>query len=181
VIPDSYANGWRLECALCSCADGALARFTFAPREPIVSLHARQNGYEHIGGIQSSHPAVNEQKGCGACLLLQGNSKKALHLLVPLLVLYQLMSDMKSALSDETGFFSVAIGGAHAAGSIPQIQAKTILVHSSTAYIVVLLLVATAFSSDRLGSSQCCYGVQGLRSCPCNWTFSGWCCSDVLG
>ena len=80
---------------------------------------------------------------------------------MPLLVLYQLMSDMKSALSDETGFFSVAIGGAHAAGSIPQIQAKTILVHSSTAYIVVLLLVATACSSDRLGSSQCCYGVQG--------------------
>ena len=46
---------------------------------------------------------MNEQKGCGACLLLQGNSKKALHLLVPLRVLYQLMSDMKSAL-DETGF-----------------------------------------------------------------------------
>ena len=81
------------------------------PESPLwLSLHARQNGYEHIGGIQSSHPAVNEQKGCGACLLLQGNSKKALHLLVPLLVLYQLsgfgwlMSDMKSALSDETGF-----------------------------------------------------------------------------
>ena len=75
MIPDSYANGWRLECALCSCADGALARFTFAPREPIVPLHARQNGYEHIGGIQSSHPAVNEQKGCGACLLRQGGKK----------------------------------------------------------------------------------------------------------
>jgi hypothetical protein len=112
VIPDSYANGWRLECALCALAPMVLSLVLLSlPESPLwLSLHARQNGYEHIGGIQSSHPAVNEQTGCGACLLLQGNSKKALHLLVPLLVLYQLsgfgwlMSDIKSVLSDETVF-----------------------------------------------------------------------------
>ena len=92
MIPDSYANGWRLECALCALAPMVLSLVLLSlPESPLwLSLHARQNGYEHIGGIQSSHPAVNEQTGCGACLLLQGNSKKALHLLVPLLVLYQL-------------------------------------------------------------------------------------------
>jgi hypothetical protein len=176
VIPDSYANGWRLECALCALAPMVLSLVLLSlPESPLwLSLHARQNGYEHIGGIQSSHPAVNEQTGCGACLLLQGNSKKALHLLVPLLVLYQLsgfgwlMSDMKSVLSDETGLFSVAVGGAHAAGSIlsltliPKFKRRTILVHASTAYIVVLLLVATAFSSDNWAARSV---VTGFRAC----------------
>jgi hypothetical protein len=101
------AGGSNAHCAL---APMVLSLVLLSLPEPIVSLHARQNGYEHIGGIQSSHPVVNEQKCCGACLLLQGNSKKALHLLVPLLVLYQLsgfgwlMSDIKSVLSDETVF-----------------------------------------------------------------------------